>query len=57
MFYFSDESNDGDHIGHIGIYLGNGYHIHASSSYGYVVICRVEGWYDTMLSHGRRVFY
>lgn len=56
MFYYSDTPDDGDHIGHIGIYLGNGYHIHASSTYGYVVICRVEGWYDEMLSHGRRVF-
>ncbi len=56
MFYYSDTPDDGDHIGHIGIYLGNGYHIHASSDYGYVVICRVEGWYDRMLSHGRRVF-
>ena len=57
MFYYSDTPTDGDHIGHIGIYLGNGYHIHASSDYGYIVICRVEGWYDEMLSHGRRVFY
>lgn len=54
MFYFSD-SKPG-FIGHVGIYLGNGYHIHASSDYGYVIICRVEGWYDRMLSHGRRVF-
>jgi len=55
MFYYSDNPNDGDHIGHIGIYLGNGYHIHASSDYGFVVICRVDGWYDRMLSHGMRV--
>ncbi len=55
MFYFSDNPSDGDHIGHIGIYLGNGYHVHASSDYGYIVICRVEGWYERMLSHGRRV--
>ncbi len=54
MFYWSDSRPN--YIGHIGIYLGNGYHIHASSDYGYVVICRVEGWYDRMLSHGRRVF-
>lgn len=54
MFYWSD-SKPG-YIGHVGIYLGNGYHIHASSDYGYVVICRVEGWYDRKLSHGRRVF-
>ena len=32
MFYISD--SDPNRIGHIGIYLGNGYHIHASSSYG-----------------------
>lgn len=56
MFYYSDNPNDGDHIGHTGIYLGNGYHIHASSDYGFIVISRVEGWYDRMLSHGRRVF-
>jgi cell wall-associated NlpC family hydrolase len=55
MFYFSDNPSDGDHIGHTGIYLGNGYHIHASSSNGCVIISQVKGWYDTMLSHGRRV--
>lgn len=54
MFYHSD-SRPGI-IGHIGIYLGNGYHIHASSDYGRIIICRVDGWYDRMLSHGRRVF-
>ncbi len=54
MFYISDDNPD--RIGHVGIYLGNGYHIHASSSYGYVVICQVDGWYDEMLSHGRRVY-
>ena len=53
MFYFDDDMTT---IGHIGIYLGNGYHIHASSDYGCVIICRVEGWYDKRLSHGRRVF-
>lgn len=53
MFYFD---NDMTTIGHVGIYLGNGYHIHASSDYGCVIICRVEGWYAKYLSHGRRVF-
>ncbi len=53
MFYFD---NDMTTIGHVGIYLGNGYHIHASSDYGCVIICRVEGWYSKNLSHGRRVF-
>ena len=54
MFYFDDDMAT---IGHVGVYLGNGYHIHASSDYGCVIICRVEGWYDRRLSHGRRVFF
>lgn len=54
MFYKSDKNPN--LIGHIGIYLGNGYHIHASSDYGCVIICRIDGWYDQMLSFGRRVF-
>lgn len=54
MFYISDSNPSV--IGHIGIYLGNGYHIHASSDYGCVIICRIDGWYERMLSHGRRVF-
>ncbi len=54
MFYFDDDMAT---IGHVGVYLGNGYHIHASSDYGCVIICRVEGWYDKRLSHGRRVFF
>ena len=57
MFFFSDEPSDGDHIGHVGIYLGDGYLIHASSSNGRIIISRVRGWYSDMLSHGRRVFY
>jgi cell wall-associated NlpC family hydrolase len=56
MFYYSDNKDDGDHIGHIGIYLGNGYHIHASSDYGCIIISGVDGWYKKALSHGRRVF-
>jgi len=56
MFYFSDNPNDGDRIGHTGIYLGNGYHVHASSDNGRIVISQIEGWYDQMLSHGRRAF-
>ncbi|MGI5849670.1 MAG: NlpC/P60 family protein, partial [Christensenellales bacterium] len=54
MFYYSD--TDPNRIGHVGIYLGNGYHIHASSSYEGVIICQIDGWYKDMLSHGRRVF-
>ncbi len=54
MFYVSDENPE--IIGHVGIYLGNGYHIHASSSNGCILICPFEGWYDEMFSHGRRVW-
>ncbi len=55
MFFFSDNPSDGDHIGHTGIYLGNGYLIHASSSNGFIIISQKRGWYETMLSHGMRV--
>lgn len=54
MFYWSDSIPG--RIGHIGIYLGNGYHIHASSTYQCVLICQVDGWYDEKLAFGRRVF-
>jgi hypothetical protein len=54
MFYISDD--DPTIIGHIGIYLGDGYHIHASSSNGCILICPFEGWYDRNFSHGRRVW-
>lgn len=56
MFYYSDDKNDGDRMGHTGIYLGNGYHIHASSDYGCIIICGVQGWYKSSLAFGRRVF-
>lgn len=56
MFYYSNEKDDGDHIGHVGIYLGNGYHIHASSDYGCIIVCGVQGWYKSALAFGRRVF-
>ena len=57
MFFFSDDPDDGDHIGHVAIYLGNNYLVHASSSNCRVVISQMRGWYWTMLSHGRRVYY
>ena len=56
MFYYSDDKDDGDHVGHTGIYLGNGYHIHASSDYGCIIICGMQGWYKKALAFGRRVF-
>ncbi len=54
IFFYSD-SKPGT-IGHVGIYLGKGYFIHSSSTYGCVIICKLDGWYKTNFSHGRRVF-
>lgn len=55
LMFFRDEDNQ-HRIGHIGIYLGNGYMIHASSQYGGVVVSAVRGSYAKTLSHGRRVW-
>lgn len=55
LMFFNSDSKPGV-IGHIGIYLGNGYLIHASSDYGCIIICPLDGWYSKMLSFGRRVF-
>ena len=52
-------SNDGDLCDHVGIYLGNGYFIHASSSAGKVIISqfksRSSNYYQRNFSWGRRI--
>ena len=52
-------SNDGDRSDHVGIYLGNGYFIHASSSAGKVIISqfrsRSSNYYQRNFSWGRRI--
>lgn len=59
MFYEKDTDNVAAYkqkpVGHVGIYLGNGYHIHASSDYGQVIIGRFEGWYEEWFRFARRV--
>jgi len=54
MFYWSQDTPG--RIGHVGIYLGNGYHIHATSAGGCVLIGTFTGYYDQQFSHGRRVY-
>lgn len=53
FFYSTDRPGV---IGHVGIYMGDGNMIHASSSYGCVIVCPLSGWYTANLSHARRVF-
>lgn len=59
MFYKKDTDDVSAYkkkpVGHVGIYLGNGYHIHASSDYGQVIIGRFEGWYKEWFRFARRV--
>lgn len=56
---FFDTRKDGSvPIGHVGIYMGNGQMIHASSSAGKIVISQVtSGYYKEQFRRARRVFY
>ena len=51
MFFWSE---DRSYIGHIGIYLGNDYFIHATSKYGSVIISPCAE-YEGTFSHGMRI--
>ena len=54
---FDTVSNDSDLSDHVGIYLGEGYFIHASSSAGKVIVSSMKsGYYKNVFSWGRRVF-
>lgn len=53
---FFDTVADSDACDHVGIYLGAGYFIHASSGQGRVVVSNlVSGYYNTVFSWGRRI--
>lgn len=42
---FFSERNDYSSIGHVGMYVGDGYFIHASSGKGQVIISELDGYY------------
>lgn len=53
---FNTNSHDGDLSDHVGIYLGDGEFIHASSSKGKVLISSItEGYYNKVFSWGLRI--
>ena len=53
---FNTNSYDGDLSDHIGIYIGDGKFIHASSARGRVIISTLyEGYYQERFSWGRRI--
>lgn len=53
---FNTDSSDDDASDHVGIYLGSGYFVHASSGAGKVVVSSLSsGYYNRVFSWGRRI--
>lgn len=48
-------SSDGDLSDHVGVYMGGGQFVHASSGQGRVVVSSLSGYYSENFSWGRRV--
>ena len=56
LVFFNTNSDDGDLCDHVGIYLGSGSFIHASSAGGKVITSSLNsGYYNRTYSWGRRV--
>ena len=49
------ETKEKGRISHTGLYIGNGYFIHASSSYAKVVISRLDGFYAEHFRGGANI--
>ncbi len=57
LVFFDTVKGDGDQYDHVGIYIGNGLFIHASSTAGKVIISSLSvGFYNSAFSLARRVF-
>ena len=54
LIFYWDENHT--RIYHVGVYLGNGTYIHASSSHGEVEIADFGSWSQNWFAWGRRVF-
>jgi cell wall-associated NlpC family hydrolase len=54
VIFFGDKGpkSQPSQVGHMGLYLGNGWFIH-SSGYG-VAVARLDGWYSREFAWGRR---
>lgn len=56
LVFFNTNATDSDMCDHVGIYIGDGQFIHASSSAGKVVINDLtSGYYNRVFSWGRRI--
>ncbi|MEP6666232.1 MAG: NlpC/P60 family protein [Nocardioidaceae bacterium] len=54
---FFDGNNDGA-VDHVNVYIGRGWALDSSNSYGGVSIMRVgDGWYRDHFTHARRVIH
>ena len=53
IFFYNDARN---YISHVGVYLGSGMYIHASSSMGMITTTDFGAWSESHFAWGRRVF-
>lgn len=56
LVFFTKSYNTSDYITHVGIYLGNGRFLHASSSSGVIITPLSNAWWYERFVFGTRVF-